>query len=132
MGLPGVVALKNKRAQSSSRLHSHSILTTRREVAANLLTMLFLWSMLLLSTTISTVLCVHRSHTSNKCPNGWDPAPHNSHCYFLVDRPMPQNLAQKYCSLLSPHSSLARVKNQEQNNFLQGMCLSWGVLKTRC
>jgi hypothetical protein len=74
------------------------------------------------------ILCFLNLPTDDKkCPNEWDLVPHNNHCYLLVDRPMPQNLAQKYCSLLSKHAHLARVRSQEQNDFLQGKCFKRSI-----
>lgn len=70
---------------------------------------------------------IHRPVDEEKCPDGWDFIPHNNQCYLLVNRPMPQNLAEKYCSLLSEHAHLARVRNRDQNDFLQGNINYWVI-----
>ncbi|KAI6182520.1 Lectin C-type domain protein [Aphelenchoides bicaudatus] len=101
-----------------SRLWANSVVSSPQKV------MWFLWPFLLFA---NSVLCFHKPSLKNEkhlCPEGWDLVPHNNQCYLLVDRPMPQNLAQKYCSLLSSHAQLAHARTQEQNDFLQEYAFS--------
>lgn len=55
----------------------------------------------------------------NPCPNGWDLNRSTRSCYRLINRPMPQIYAQKYCNGLDNQAKLVRVQDKIENDFLQ-------------
>uniref|UniRef100_A0A7E4US59 C-type lectin domain-containing protein n=1 Tax=Panagrellus redivivus TaxID=6233 RepID=A0A7E4US59_PANRE len=84
-----------------------------------------LLNFLYLLITLPFIFCAHQN--KYRCPTGWDINGTARRCYKLVNRPMPQIYAAKYCHALDRKSKMVRIQDEAENDFVRGYTYSGDI-----